>query len=128
MLKVKIMKIYLRILAVLYLIGALLHVLDLFDQRLIFSQMDSLRKAWIVYLTIGDSIAAVGLWRLKKYGEITFLVVAVSQLIAYGIFKSVFGDQTPLIIFHVVTVLLYGILKMKTRGETGLIDKAVKRV
>ena len=121
------MKIYLRILSVLYFIGALLHVLDLFDQRLIFSQMDSLWKTWIVYLTIGDSIAAVGLWRSKKYEEVTFMIVAVSQLIAYGIFKSVFGDQTFLIFFHALTILIYGVLKKRTRGETRFIDKVYSK-
>ena len=119
------MKFYLRLLAILYFIGAVLHFLDLFDQRLVFSEMDSILKTWIVYLLIGDFVAAVGLWRCKKFGEITFLIIAVSQLIAYGIFESVFGDQTLLIIFHLVTVFLYEFLKIRTSGEYGLIDKKV---
>lgn len=121
------MKFYLRLLSILYLIGALLHVFDFFDQRLVFSEMDSIFKTWIVYLLIGDSVAAIGLWRLKKFGEITFLIIAASQLIAYGFFKSIFGNQILLIVFHVVTISIYLFLKTRAGGEPGLIDKRVSK-
>lgn len=109
------MKIYLRILAIFYFIGAVLHILDLFDQRLLFSKMDSTWQMWIIYLTIGDAVAYWGLWRFKKYGEFTFLLIAASQLIVYGFFKNIFGDQTFLILFHTLTLVVYFFLKFKSK-------------
>ena len=108
------MRIYLRSLAVFYFIGAALHILDLFNLRLIFSEMSPTWKMWIVYLTVGDAIACWGLWYLKKYGEVTFLLIAVSQLIAYGLFRNFFGNQMFLIGFHLITVAIYVALRFKS--------------
>ena len=76
---------------------------------------------------IGDSVAAIGLWRFKKLGEITFLIIAASQLIVYGFFKSIFGGQVFLMIFHFVTIVFYIFLKTRKGGEPGLIDKKVSK-
>lgn len=109
------MKTYLKIIAVLYGIGAVLHLLDVFDLRLSFSEMSTAWRAWILYLLIFDSLAAFFLWQGKKAGEYLFLLVAASQLIAYVFFSSFFGSQTFLIVFHVITVVVYGVLKFDRR-------------
>ena len=110
------MKIYLRILAALYLIGAILHLLDLMDLRLQFSQMDSVWKAWIIFLFIADLIAAVGLWKRARWGIGTFLLVASAQLIAYLGFRRFFGDQWFLVGFHAVTVGVYATLLFRQKN------------
>lgn len=107
------MKIYLRLLSILYLSGFLLHVMDLMDLRLVFTDMNLTWKAWIVFLTIGDFIAAVGLWLLKPWGIIAFQMIAISQLVAYLGFKDTFGGQTALVVFHVMTLTVYCFLKVK---------------
>lgn len=109
------MKLYLRVLATLYLVGAILHVGDLLGIRLNFSEMNSVWKTWIIYLTIGDSVAAIGLWFQKKWGELAFQLIAYSQLIAYLGFRSTFGDQTELIIFHTVSLSVFYYLKYKVK-------------
>ena len=76
------MKTYLRILAAFYFLGFFLHILDIFNLRLNYSEMPTLWKTWIVYLTVFDLAAAVGLWRKKIWGEMAFITVAISQLIA----------------------------------------------
>lgn len=44
------MKKYLKILACLYFLGGVLHILDLFDLRLKFSELENYWKIWISYL------------------------------------------------------------------------------
>ena len=104
------MKTYLRILALLYFFGACLHGLDLIDLRLHFSEMDFVWKAWIVYLFIFDLIASAGLWMGKRWGIATFMLVAISQLFAYLWYRSFFGDQVFLVVFHILTLTLFMVL------------------
>lgn len=98
------MKIFLRVIAVFYVVGALLHLADLFDLRLKFSEMDRGWKIWILYLLILDCMAAVGLWKDKSWGLVAFLIVSASQLIAYILFQDFFGPQWPLVIFHIAVL------------------------
>lgn len=119
------MKIYLRILSVLYAVGALLHYLDLVGLRLDFAEMSMAWKAWIIFLAVADTVAAVGLWKTKTYGVVTFLVVAISQLIAYVGFSDFFGNQTFLIGFHVATLVVFVAILVRQRflvnkDQTGL--------
>lgn len=109
------MKLYLRILAVFYSAGAILHLLDVFNLRLEFSSMNPTWKAWTVYLLIFDSVSALGLWRQKSWGTILFLVVALSQLMVYTSFTHLFGNQYPLVIFHLLTLTIFVFLKLKGR-------------
>lgn len=104
------MKKYLKILACLYFLGGVLHLLDLFDLRLKLSGMATHWKVWIYYLTTMDLVTSIGLWTQKWWGVYCFLLVAVSQLIAYGMFKNYFGSQNFLIFFHLTTLIIYGIL------------------
>ncbi len=93
--------------------GFILHVLDLFGARLSFSEMTTVWKVWIIYLTAADALVAYGLIWNKFFGEVLFLIVAFSQLIAYTLFADIFGPQSPLIIFHLLTVAIYiGLLRM----------------
>lgn len=105
-----IMKKYLKILACLYFLGGVLHLLDIFDLRLKLSEMATYWKIWIYYLVVIDLITSFGLWTQKQWGIYCFLFVALSQLVAYVVFKNYFGSQPSLIVFHLVTVLIYGVL------------------
>jgi hypothetical protein len=93
------MKTYLRILEAFYFLVFFLHILDIFNLRLNYSEMPMLWKTWIAYLTAFDLVAALGLWGKKIWGEMAFLIVAISQLIAYIGFKKYFGYQSELIAF-----------------------------
>ncbi len=110
-------ELYLKFLSSLYFIGFGLHLADLFDLRLNFSEMSLLWQSWIVFLTIADFITAVGLWRKQVYGVVGFHVVAVAQLFAYSIFSSVFGSQIFLVTFHSVTLLLFHVIRYQVKGQ-----------
>ncbi len=60
-----------------------------------------------LFLLLGDLVAAFGLWENKKFGIRIFQTIAFSQIIAYTIFKSYFGNQTPLVVVHFTTILFY---------------------
>jgi hypothetical protein len=106
------------------MIGAILHLADVLDLRLQFSEMDAIWKVWIAYLLIFDFVASIFLWLSSIIGVILFLIVASSQLIAYTFYKNIFGGQGTLIIFHLVTVSIYFVLLVrkietpKSKGET----------
>lgn len=96
---------------VIYFIGFFLHALDVMSLRLNFSEIDFLWKSWILFLLIFDLIASAGLILKKFWGEIAFIMVALAQLTAYLGFSSVFGEQSFLIIFHIVCLAIYGFFK-----------------
>ena len=98
---------YKKILGALYFFGFILHLLDLFDLRLQFSLMDSIWKKWVIYLTVADLFAGLGLLASYRWGEWFFLLVAGSQLYAYTAHTFIFGSQIELIIFHFSTVSTY---------------------
>ena len=110
-------RLYLRVLAAFYAFGGLLHLGDVLDLRLSFSRMPSVEKAWILYLLVLDSVAAVGLWRARRWGIAVFLVVAASQLVAYLCFQSIFGPQWILVAFHVVTLVIFVALVPSARAR-----------
>jgi len=103
----KIFYYYLKFIGLCYLVGFLLHALDLLHLRLEFSRMKPFFKLWIVYLFLADGFSVYGLFKSKIYGEVLFLIIAISQMIAYIFFKHYFGAQDFLIGFHLTTVLLY---------------------
>lgn len=103
---------FLKVLSICYAIGFLLHIADFAGLRLHFSEMSLTWRIWIIYLVIFDAIAAIGLWRRTKWGIAAFLLIALSQLIAYLAFQSIFGEQTFLIVFHLATLLAFLALKV----------------
>lgn len=105
------------VLGVTYSFGSVLHALDIFGLRLNFSEMNPIWKAWILFLLVFDLIAALGLFLNKLWGEVAFVVVALTQLIAYLGFSSVFGEQDFLIWFHIVCLLSYIALKKYSRAR-----------
>lgn len=107
------MKKYLKILALIYLFGGILHIFDIFDLRLKFSELSTIWKILICYLATMDLIAAWGLWKQKKLGIFCFLLVALSQLFTYLIFKDYFGPQYSLIVFHLSTLIIYSLFQFK---------------
>ncbi len=104
------MKLYLRILSALYFLGFIFHLLDVFDLRLSFSQMSPTWKLWILYLLVADLLAAIGLWKLKRWGINLFLFIATIQVISYSGLIDTFKNQMFLILFHVLTLAIYFVL------------------
>lgn len=114
------------LIAVLYFLGFILHVGDMFDLRLSFSTMTTIWKYWIVFLLIFDLLTAVGLFLKKIWGEIFLLIVSCSQLVAYTQFAHIFEDQVFLVRFHVVVLSAYVFLRGVEWLRSGLITSNSK--
>jgi hypothetical protein len=91
------MAIYLKILAVFYSYGALIHIADLLSlghylgqtHGLTFAQMPLAWKIAIVYFAILDTIAVIGLWKGTMWGMMCFLLAAGSQVVMYMALTSI---------------------------------------
>lgn len=113
---------YLHVLALLFLVGAVLHIGDLLGFRLqarlgmgdhqTFSHMPAMEQATTIFLAVFDTAVVIGLWRLQAWGVVCFLLVSLSELIAFGGFPDYFHDQDLLHLmwFHLVTIGIYVIL------------------
>ncbi len=101
------MKIFLKILAVIYFIGFGLHAADVLNLRIIFSEMTPIWKCWTAFLMLADICAARYLWKGHQIGIRLFQFIALLQIAAYIFFKDIFGNQSFLIIFHVVCLTVY---------------------
>ena len=94
-------------LAFCYAVGGLLHLLDVLDLRAEFSKMDPTQKNWTLFLLIADLLTAVLLLKRQVWGLFGFHLVAISQLIAYGVYQDIFGRQDFLMIFHIATLTIF---------------------
>jgi hypothetical protein len=112
------MKWYLRVVAVCYFIGSVLHLADILDLRLKFSLMNTTWRVWIVYLAVFDFIAAIGLWNMKWWGLALFFIIAISQLVAYVGYVDVFGTYDFLVVFHLVTIGVYFIFLVMNKRKS----------
>jgi len=120
------MSTYLRILAVFYLYGALVHIADLLSlghhlgqtHGLAFSEMS---RAWQIATTgfaVVDLIAAAGLWLRAWWGVMAFLAAAVAQIVMYTFYAATFGNHQGLVGFHLATIPIYGVLLIRARPRS----------
>ena len=115
----RVLGIYLRILAVLYALGAVVHLGNLLGFGEVPGEVAP--RLWVVldgvYLLL-DAVVAVGLWRRRWWGVALFLVAALSQLVLFLGFGSSLA-HTPeqrelldqLVGLHLLTVLVYVVLR-----------------
>ena len=112
------MGIYLRLLALGYAFSALVHYGNLLGfGEVSFAEMPLSWKLGDIGYALLDSVAVVGLWRKAGWGIVCFLLAAVSQLILYVGFPSVFvftpeqhAAVQGLVGTHLVTLALFFIL------------------
>ena len=122
------------IVALFYLYGASVHILNMLSLTG-FSWPDAPLK-WqildVVYLVL-DLLVVVGIFTNRPIGFVAFYIAAISQIILYTVFQAwivdvpeafaVTDDQraylTTLTYFHLVTILLVtAALLARTRGST----------
>lgn len=72
-------------------------------------------KIWIAGLLVADTLAAIGLWRRKRWGAALFVLIAVAQLLVYGPLCKSCSRQRFLIYFHAVTLAIYAVLIVAER-------------
>lgn len=109
-----IMGIFLRLLAVGYAAGLVLHFMDLTDQRYSFSDMTAPLKAWSVCLFVGYFLAATGLWFRFAWGVVAFITLAAAQWIGAIAFPHDVGRHWLVLGFHVAAILSFVLVYLIT--------------
>ena len=86
-------RIYLRVLAVIFVWAALVHFANLLG----FGEKPWVPFAWrtgdIVYAVV-DTAVAIGLWKRATWGVILFLLAIASQFVIYTVFVEFFAFTT----------------------------------
>lgn len=109
------MKIFLRILAVIYAVAAVVHIGSILGfGRVPFTEAPlSWQLSDIAYGVI-DPIAAIGLWQQKWWGIAAFFVAAISEILLFSLVPEWFvvepAQLTMLrgfIVYHLVAIATY---------------------
>ncbi|MEL7038196.1 MAG: hypothetical protein AAFO04_21650 [Cyanobacteria bacterium J06592_8] len=109
------MGIYLRVLSLVYLYGAVVHFANLLGfGELSWREMPLSWKLGDIFYGVLDPITAVGLWLKTTWGIAGFLLAAMSQIILYLGFPAWFvftpeHQQTlwSLVIFHLISLGIF---------------------
>lgn len=119
------MGIYLKILGLFYLYGAIVHYANLlgFGEMAFIKEPFSWQIADVSYAIL-DTFTVIGLWLNTRWGMVGFFLSATSQLILYVGFPDWFAfnrEQQQLlwsmVIFHLVTLLIFFGLLFTQRQE-----------
>jgi hypothetical protein len=109
------MKLFLRILAVIYAVAAVMHIGSILGfGRMPFGDMPlSWQLSDIAYSLI-DTVAAVGLWQQKSWGVAAFLLAACSEILLFTFTPDLFtSDPAELqmlqgfIVYHLIAITTY---------------------
>ncbi|MEM7726552.1 MAG: DUF6163 family protein [Cyanobacteria bacterium P01_A01_bin.45] len=109
---------YLKILAIFYLYGAIVHYSNLlgFGEMPFTEEPLSWQIADIFYAIL-DTFTVIGLWLGTRWGIASFLLSAASQLILYLSVPNWFAFNPQqqqllwsMIIFHVITLVIFFVL------------------
>ena len=107
------MGVYLRVLAVVYALGGLVHIGNILGLGDIpWSSSPTAWRVGDVAYGVIDVVASLGLWRRAPWGVIAFVVAACSQLVLYLGWPDVFAftrEQRSalqgLVMTHIATLL-----------------------
>jgi len=117
------MKIFLRILSVIYAVAAILHIGSIVGLgRIPFADTPLSWQVSDVAYGVIDTIAAIGLWRQKWWGIAAFFVAAISEILLFTLVPEWFvvePEQLTMlrgfVVYHVVAIAFYFLLKRSER-------------
>ncbi|MAF83107.1 MAG: DUF6163 family protein [Gammaproteobacteria bacterium] len=109
------MKIFLRILAIIYAFAAVLHIGSIlgFGRTPFLEAPLSWQLSDILY-GIVDTIAAMGLWQQKSWGLYAFFIAAISEILLFSLVPDWFVIEPSqlimlrgFILYHLVALATY---------------------
>lgn len=113
--------IYVRVLAALALIKALIHwsyIAGVGDGP--SAHFLSMPMGWriaTVYFAVFDPLAAIGLWLAAPWGGILWLLTAGSMIMVEGLLPEIYGGRIGVIVILLAQIGLYGFLRWRTYQE-----------
>ena len=105
-------KTFLRILSVIYALGALLHLIQFLNipitgRELMYADMPPALRAMVKVLLFLDTGTAVGLWLAKRWGVTFFLMAAFGHVILYTAFSALYGGGWGMVAIHALAITGY---------------------
>jgi hypothetical protein len=70
-----------------------------------------------VHMAVVDVIVAVGLWNQAAWGKVLWVYAALFEVAIHTAFIGTFGTQWPVVAFHVVTLVVFGLLTLLSRRQ-----------
>lgn len=101
------MKIYMRILSMVFFVGAVYHTLNFFGYPNDFVQTNLWFKAWSIFQVPLEIFAGVQILRSRPWGIYTFYILFYTKLIAYSVFSDYFAYPTSLLVFQIAIMTGY---------------------
>jgi len=75
-----------------------------------FDQMSLGWGAVTIHMAVVDPVASVGLWLRVAGGKVLWIYSALFEVALHTIFIGTFGANLPLVVFHVFTLAVFGVL------------------
>jgi len=124
--RVKSLKIFLRILAVIYAFAAILHVGSILGfGRIPFAEAPLSWQLSDIFYGIVDTIAAVGLFLMRPWGVAAFFVAAISEILLFTLIPEWFvvePQQLTMLrgfaVYHVIAIAIYFFLRYRETSES----------
>jgi hypothetical protein len=75
-----------------------------------FEAMSTPWKILTMHMAVMDLVAAVGLWMRTAWGKVVWIYAAIVEIVVHMIFSGTFGNDWPLVIFHLVAIGVFFVL------------------
>lgn len=117
------MGIYLRVLAIAYLAGSVVHFASLLGYGVLaLEEMTLADKAAAFFYAQWGAFTALGLWKRRPWGILLFFIASISQVMLYWGFPELFSstDEQRLLLqgminFHISTLAIFFMIRIQGR-------------
>lgn len=79
------------------------------------ARFDLLTVPWRVAtcaLAVIFPVSGLGLWMTVSWGPVIWAIGAVAQILMYGVWPKIFGENPLLISFHIIVAVVYGAFRL----------------
>ncbi len=108
------LEIFMRILGALLLLIGISHCMEILGMVINpasgFLEMSTQQRVVVVFFTIFNLTAAVGLWNKMSWGIVVWLITVGVDIFLQLFFSSTFGLSPISLFFHIITVGVYATL------------------
>jgi len=119
------LKMFLRILAVIYACAAVLHIGSILGfGRIPFAEAPLSWQLSDIAYGIVDTIAAVGLFLLKSWGVVAFFVAAISEILLFTLAPDWFVVEKwqltllrGFVVYHIIAIAIYVLLYYRENAK-----------
>ncbi len=120
------MKIFLRVLAVIYAFAAILHIGSVLGLgRVPFEEAPLSWQLSDIFYGALDTVAAIGLSKLRSWGVAAFFVAAISEILLFTLVPEWFVVEPEhltmlrgFVVYHVIAITIYFILFYLERRDS----------